>query len=76
MPAGQWRRRIWLGICQRSTLLGAEVAVRDVDAKAGEDIVRQIGAGGGTASDIEADLAHMDDIEVVVALTLHVDMGS
>lgn len=58
--------------CRGFARLGAKVAVWDVDAKAGEEIVREIGAGGGTASFIKADLARMDDIEAAVAQTLDV----
>jgi NAD(P)-dependent dehydrogenase (short-subunit alcohol dehydrogenase family) len=51
---------------------GAKVAVWDLDAKAGEEIVREIVADGGEASFIKADLARMDDIQAAVAQTLRV----
>ncbi len=58
--------------CRRFARAGAKVAVWDVDAKAGEEIARQIGEDGGTARFIKADLARTDEIDAAVAQTLEV----
>jgi 2-hydroxycyclohexanecarboxyl-CoA dehydrogenase len=55
---------------RRFARAGAKVAVWDLDAKAGEEIVREIGAQGGEASFIKGDLARMEDIDAAVAQTL------
>jgi NAD(P)-dependent dehydrogenase (short-subunit alcohol dehydrogenase family) len=55
---------------RRFARAGAKVAVWDFDAKAGEQVVYEIGAEGGEACFIKADLARMDDIDAAVAQTL------
>jgi NAD(P)-dependent dehydrogenase (short-subunit alcohol dehydrogenase family) len=55
---------------RRFARAGAKVAVWDFDAKAGEQVVYEIGAAGGEACFIKADLARMDDIDAAVAQTL------
>lgn len=55
---------------RRFARAGAKVAVWDFDAKAGEQTVHEIGAEGGEACFIKADLARMDDIDAAVAQTL------
>ena len=55
---------------RRFARAGARVAVWDIDRKAGEAIVREIAAEGGTASFIEADLGSSAEIEAAVARTL------
>jgi NAD(P)-dependent dehydrogenase (short-subunit alcohol dehydrogenase family) len=57
---------------RRFARAGARVAVWDVDSKAGEEIVRDIGAEGGEASFVEADLCSSAAIEAAVALTLKI----
>jgi NAD(P)-dependent dehydrogenase (short-subunit alcohol dehydrogenase family) len=57
---------------RRFARAGARVAVWDIDRKAGEAIVREIAAEGGTASFIEADLASSAEIEAAVAQTLEI----
>ena len=57
---------------RRFARAGAKVAVWDLDAEAGEEIVRGIAAGGGEACFIKADLARTEDIAAAVAQTLNV----
>jgi 2-hydroxycyclohexanecarboxyl-CoA dehydrogenase len=57
---------------RRFARAGAKVAVWDIDAKSGEEIVGEIAAAGGEACFIKADLARMDDIHAAVAQTLSV----
>jgi NAD(P)-dependent dehydrogenase (short-subunit alcohol dehydrogenase family) len=52
---------------RRFARAGARVAVWDLDAEAGEEIVREIAAGGGEACFIKADLARTEDIAAAVA---------
>jgi NAD(P)-dependent dehydrogenase (short-subunit alcohol dehydrogenase family) len=56
--------------CRRFARGGAKVAVWDVDAKAGEETVRQIKADGGEARLINADLSQSTQIKVAVEQTL------
>ncbi len=56
---------------RRFARAGAKVAVWDFDAKAGEEIVREIGTDGGEACFIKVDLARTDDIDAAVARTLN-----
>jgi NAD(P)-dependent dehydrogenase (short-subunit alcohol dehydrogenase family) len=49
---------------------GARVAVWDVDRDAAEEIVREIGAAGGEAVFIQADLGNSAEIDAAVARTL------
>ena len=58
--------------CRRFARDGAKVAVWDVAVAAGEETVRQIGAAGGEACFIGADLGRQDEIEAAVAQTLEV----
>jgi 2-hydroxycyclohexanecarboxyl-CoA dehydrogenase len=55
--------------CRRFARDGAKVAVWDVDVAAGEETVRQIGAAGGEARFIRADLSRPDEIATAVAQT-------
>jgi NAD(P)-dependent dehydrogenase (short-subunit alcohol dehydrogenase family) len=55
---------------RRFARAGAGVAVWDIDRKAGEAIVREIAAEGGTAAFIEADLAESAAIDAAVVQTL------
>jgi NAD(P)-dependent dehydrogenase (short-subunit alcohol dehydrogenase family) len=57
--------------CRRFARAGAKLAVWDIDAEAGEEVVREIAAAGGEACFIQADLAQADDIDRAVAQTLN-----
>jgi NAD(P)-dependent dehydrogenase (short-subunit alcohol dehydrogenase family) len=57
---------------RRFARAGSKVAVWDIDAKSGEEIVGEIAAAGGEACFIKADLARMDDIHAAVGQTLSV----
>lgn len=45
---------------------GARVVVSDVDAKGGEETARMIGAAGGEAKFVRADVSKADDVEALV----------
>jgi len=55
---------------RRFARAGAKVAVWDFDAAAGEKVVREIGAEGGDACFVKADLASIEEIDAAVAQTL------
>jgi NAD(P)-dependent dehydrogenase (short-subunit alcohol dehydrogenase family) len=58
--------------CRRFARGGAKVAVWDIDAQAGEAVAREIGAAGGEACFVEADLARAEAIDRAVARTLDI----
>jgi NAD(P)-dependent dehydrogenase (short-subunit alcohol dehydrogenase family) len=56
--------------CERFARDGAKVAVWDIDAELGEDVVRNVRAASGEARFFEADLAQPSAIEAAATATL------
>jgi NAD(P)-dependent dehydrogenase (short-subunit alcohol dehydrogenase family) len=56
--------------CRRFARDGAKVAAWDVDAKAGEAIVREVRDGGGSIRFFQADFAQPSEIEAAMQATL------
>src|SRR5262245_26875249 len=56
--------------CRRFAHDGAKVAAWDIDARLGEDIVREVKAAGGEARFVKVDLSQPAEIDAAVAATL------